>query len=722
MVRSSSEARIGCYIILQGLERSLADNLIRNYELDIKDFLNNEEQTKAFKRYLDDQENIHLTIDQLDTEDLLPYLDLGDLVGLLNRHIGSLKNAVPEDVKAATELVNKTKALVIRKRVMHPVRPLEVDDFTNLINLGNQIKKVAPSLIWDPLEINIRRLSKEGMFDIAIPTYWAEEAVVIHNLPPAEFDDTGFIGRIKERRDLKKLLESDHRVITVVGEAGIGKTALSLRVCNDLIEEEKPIYERIVWATLKTKHLTSEGVRQINDAIQSLGDLIDKIISLIEIESPASWDNVIKQLKASRTLLVIDNLETIGEEIRELLINIPSGSKVLLTSRVGVGEIEVRYELSDFPAKDSLAYFRTLMAIYNCVPLKGVVTEIINNYAQKLKFNPLLIKWFVLAVGRGVSPETLLCKEGLEEPLNFFYSNIYNNLSRLSKDLLSILLAARRELTRVQLQELLQSQPIPFSKAIQELVRTSMIERALANDGTMLFQISGLVYNYLSWNFPPEDETVKRVREQIKGWQLTQDISAFRSVGYRYGRMSLHVEKADERISAQHLLRAMKAMSLSDFTTANEAITAAEQLTPEWWEIYTIKARKMEAEGKPIYEIEEAYETSIKMNDNDVNRYHYATYLLRIDEFGRVLTQIDGALKHKDAIKMTFKSLKGLTLMRMGLIKDAISELKEVWDSRTKNIPLGVGIAQGTQLADAYRRQGEQLFNITERTEGIESY
>lgn len=715
--RSSSEARIKSYIILQGLERSLAENIVKSCDLSAEDFLTHDERDKAFKRYLEASETPSITIDQLDNEDLLPYLDLGDLIGLLNRNIGSLKNVIPGHVKDATEVVNKTKALVIRKRVMHPIRPLEVDDLTNLMNLASEITRVAPSLIWAPLEINIRRLSKERMFDVVIPSYWAEDAAVIHNLPPAEFDDTGFIGRNKERRELKKLIESDHRVITVVGEGGIGKTALSLRVCNDLLEEEKPIFERIVWVTLKTKSLTTEGVRQINDAIQSLGDLIDRILSVMKIESTASWERIINQLEASNTLLVIDNLETIGEEIRELVINVPSGSKVLLTSRVGLGEIEVRYELSDFAAKDALAFFRSLIAIYNCAPLKNVGPLIIDKYAQKLRFNPLLIKWFVLAVGKGVDPKALISKEGLEEPLSFFYSNIYQNLSCLSKEILSILLAARRELTKVQLQELSKSKSVAFSKAVQELVRTNMIERSMAEDGTMVFQISGLVYSFLSWNFPPDDNSVKRIRGQIKEWQIEKEKSAFKSASYRYGPRNLIIEKADERIAAQHLLRAMKASLVSDFDRANKAIADAEQLTPDWWEVHRVKARIMENQGKPIYEVEEAYETSIRMNDNDVNRYHYTTYLLRQDEFERALEQINQALNHRDAIETTFKSLKGLTLMRMVKIKEAIVELEDVWNSRSPDIPIQVGRTQGTQLAEAYRRQGEKLFSIGERSE-----
>ena len=63
---------------------------------------------------------------------------------------------------------------------------------------------------------------------------------------------------------------------------------------------------------------------------------------------------VLDQLKANRTLLVVDNLETLGEEVRELVLNIPTKSKVLFTSRVGLGEIEIRYELPGFAPKDAM--------------------------------------------------------------------------------------------------------------------------------------------------------------------------------------------------------------------------------------------------------------------------------------------------------------------------------------------------------------------------------
>ena len=289
MAGSSSVARTKCYIILSGLERSLAENIVRNFDLSTRTFLNGDEQSRALQRLREDQIDPNIELADLSTEDLLPYLDLGDLVNLLNRHCRYAKNALPEHITAATKLISNLEGITIRKRVMHPIRPLEVDDLPKLLKLASHIQKAAPSLTWDLLAINLRRLSREsGVVDVTIPPFWAEESPVIHNLPPAEFDDTGFIGRAKERKELRRLLESDHRVITIVGGAGIGKTALALRVCNDLLEDPKPIFDRVVWVTLKTRHLTPEGIKQINEAIDSLGALIDNILRSLKVTTQAN--------------------------------------------------------------------------------------------------------------------------------------------------------------------------------------------------------------------------------------------------------------------------------------------------------------------------------------------------------------------------------------------------------------------------------------------------
>lgn len=709
----SGLVRTKCYMILEGLEHSLCENLTRNFEITDPGFFTADEQQKALRRIQEDIGESTLQIDDVDREEVLQYLDLGDLVGLLGRHASSAKNLSPEDVKRVIATVNESGVLSIRKRVMHPVRPLELDDFENLSQLAREIQQIAPSLNWSSLAINLRRMSREEFLIEDIPTYWAEEPPINHNLPPAEFDETGFIGRRKERKDLKKLLNTEHRVITVVGEGGIGKTALSLRVCNDLLEENSKLFDRIVWVSLKTKKLTPEGIRDIQNTIDSAGYLIQTITQILPTQgnnqAEQGWDRVIERMRQTKTLLVIDNLETIGEGIRDLALEIPLGSKLLLTSRVGLGEIEVRYELSSFAPSDAMALFRSLANIHNFKSLMGISNKVVHSYIGSLHFNPLLIKWFVLGVGKGADPDKLLKSKGLEEALTFCYENIYDQLDKLEKNILAIMMAARRYLTNAQLMELADSESVALARATQNLVRSSMVQRVIKEDGSIALHLGGLVYEYLTSAHPPDNNIVLKVRGRIKEWQVEQDKIAIQSAVYRYAMRALQATSEDELISAQYIMRTFSAIQTGDLPAAELAISKAEQITPTWWEVYRVKARLLESQNRPMFEVENAYEQSISCNDNDVNQYHYAAYLIRVDESERALEHIEAASRCKDAQPLVLQGLRGVALMRLGQSDEAAQIMKYVWENRSQKLPARIGRIQGTQVAECYRRNIEQL-------------
>ena len=611
---------------------------------------------------------------------------------------------------------------------MHPIRPLEAEDHQLLLELAEKLPQIAPSLNWEPLKIGLRRLKKGNiLYDITIPEYWAEETPIFNNLPTAEFDETGFIGRNQERKSLRKFIESEHRVISVVGEAGIGKTALALRVCNDLLEENTQGFDKIIWVSLKTKYLTAQGVKEITNAVDSVELMLYALYKELDIVQEEEltgniWQSVIKQMTNSRILLVIDNLETIGLELRDLALTVPQGSKLLFTSRVGLGEIEVRYEIPQYATKDAILLFKSLASLHNYQSLRDLGIMTIQKYCRALQNSPLLIKWFVHAVGLGADPSQLLSKKGLEEPLKFCYSSIYNSLGKLEQKLLSILLAARRELTNAQLIELAGAAQVAYVKAVQNLIISSMIERILKPDGTMVFQVRGLVYEFLSANYPPENEFVKEIRATIKNWQLEQENSALQNELYRYGLAVIHIDNEDERIAAQHLIRARQAIYSEEWDKASQEILDAERITPTWWEIFRIKALMLQRHNRPIYEVEEAYEESIKYNDNDVNRYHYAAYLFSIQEYERVIIQCDCAMKNPQADARILQSLKGLSLMRMGKVDEALPDLQSVWDARSNNLPTRIGRTQGTQLLEAYRRTMDQHLSRGNIKEVVETF
>ena len=721
---SLSMVRAKCYLIVQGLERSLADNLVHNYDVDDPEFLITEEQDRALHRLRDDMKESEWGLEDVKTEDLLVYLDLGDLLNLLNRHKLSLRNAMRSDIQAATRIMESYALPAIRKRVMHPIRPLEADDLSTLMSISASLQVEASSLTWGPLleGVHLAQRPRE-LLDVEIPPYWAEEPTILHNLPRPEFDDTGFIGRTKERRQLRKLLESDHSVVTVVGAGGIGKTALVLRVCNDILDDPDSGLERIVWVSLKTQYLTTDGVRQVINAVDTTDALVDRLLSAISVpeyvDSKLTWDRVLEQMKANKILLVIDNLETLGLELRDLAVNMPRDSKLLLTSRIGLGEIELRYEMPDLSTRDAGTLLRNLGVAYSYPTISGLDGDLLKQYCKRLHHNPLLIKWFVQAVGKGVQPEDVLSTEDLGRALRFCWENVYDRLSSLSIDTISTLLAARRSLSQTQLQELLETTHIAFVEALQELHQCNIVERSVERDGSATYQVGSLVFDYLSRYHPPGDAVVRKTRQQLRNWQNEQDRSAVQQNTYRYGRKAIHVDSSDQRIAAPHLRNALNMMHSYGPNVGNKSLERAQELAPQWWEVHRVRAHVLEAERRPIYEVEQAFEESISCEDTDINRFHYAVYLMKTEEYGRALEQIERAATHQAADHVALRSVKGLVLLRNGRISEALEELEYVWQEDA-GAPISIKRVHGTQLAGALRRRVEQLHNLGDSSEAQE--
>jgi LuxR family transcriptional regulator, glucitol operon activator len=190
------------------------------------------------------------------------------------------------------------------------------------------------------------------VISLQIPEFWQIGSTKVkHNLPLPDYDETGFLGRGADRMAVRKHLLASHPIITIVGEGGVGKSALAIQCLYDILglADNLP-YEAIIWTSLKTKTLTASGVRDIKDSITSTLRIIENVAKELGATQPASADlenaiqEILDYLSLFKILLVIDNYETVTDNsLRPLLTSIPGGSKVLLTSRVGLGELEIRY-------------------------------------------------------------------------------------------------------------------------------------------------------------------------------------------------------------------------------------------------------------------------------------------------------------------------------------------------------------------------------------------
>ncbi|GEM_PF-2876187 len=161
-----------------------------------------EETTK----YADRQKKAEkILLSHLSDDELIEFVDFGDYVELALRHKALLEPAIVSSYK---QLVTKVGLLVpIRNRVMHS-RPLESDDFSTLFDVAQALIQIQ-GIDWDNLQLTMRHLQQEPQYvlRLRIPEIpWAKDSELPHNLPLPEFDDTGFIGRSKDKEDIRSEL------------------------------------------------------------------------------------------------------------------------------------------------------------------------------------------------------------------------------------------------------------------------------------------------------------------------------------------------------------------------------------------------------------------------------------------------------------------------------------------------------------------------------------
>ncbi|MBO0705780.1 MAG: hypothetical protein J2P39_10715, partial [Candidatus Dormibacteraeota bacterium] len=144
---------------------------------------------------------------------------------------------------------------------------------------------------------------------------------------------TSFVGREHDLRQLTQRIGT-HRLVTIVGTGGAGKTRLAQEVASGVREN----FEDGVWLVeLASVREESEVVRAV------LGTLAPHVGTVAELLQSLSGDallGLVAALEDRRLLLLLDNCEQVVErcaEVAEALVAGTSGVSVLATSREPLG-------------------------------------------------------------------------------------------------------------------------------------------------------------------------------------------------------------------------------------------------------------------------------------------------------------------------------------------------------------------------------------------------
>lgn len=654
--------------------------------------------------------------------DLIEFSDFSDLSKILskNKNIQTLI-----DGAEILQIKNGLDSLVgARNRVCHS-RPLEYFDINDLTDFSVALKKIGNSRWWVNIDEALDNLDNPSFaLSLQIPSYWKDSKNrVYNNLPLPEFDDTGFLGRKDEREAIKDLIFSHTRVISLVGEGGVGKTALALRCLYDVLEAAetsgKTSFDMIIWVTLKANRLTPSGVVMLRDAIMTSLGLFHSVVDSFGGSSNGGLVEVLAEIteymKEFKILLCIDNFETIGkQDVRRFLAEIPEGSKVLITTRVGLGEIEYRYKLDSLDSKSSVDLIRKLSRLLNIDALKKRNNPSLTQLASRLHNNPLLIKWYVLGVGSGKRSEELLTKNSLnyQEALKFCFENLYDGLNNIELEVIQTIECLRHSVSAVELRFILcERGELEIAEALHNLNNSSMLKSELSeinqDDGIRRYTLTDIASDYLSSVRNVSEEFYARVREKNKELKRHLETELQAHNHYHLDVSSIHAENKDEKICAVYLKQALKLANRED--NLEEALTLvqkAKSMKPDFSECYRINAYLLR--NSP-YKAESEYEAAIEYNPNSVISYYaYSQFLLNDEEFESALVQIDKAIaldKNEEALM----SLKALILTRSGNYPVAITLYEKILPSQKDNVHRKFRVSTFQQVISCYARFAERL-------------
>ncbi|HKU66877.1 MAG TPA: adenylate/guanylate cyclase domain-containing protein, partial [Candidatus Baltobacteraceae bacterium] len=142
--------------------------------------------------------------------------------------------------------------------------------------------------------------------------------VLPNNLPPQL---TSFVGREHVVAEIKGLIES-HRLVTLVGSGGAGKTRCAIQVGAELLDGSGDGVWLVELAPAADQHFVVNAIAQA--------------LNVQEQPNRPLLDTLVAYLKRKRLLLVLDNCEHVIDEVRRVVASMLQNSlevRILATSR-----------------------------------------------------------------------------------------------------------------------------------------------------------------------------------------------------------------------------------------------------------------------------------------------------------------------------------------------------------------------------------------------------
>lgn len=577
MPEDSFTSKARAFVAIDSLEQDLRQ-CIRQYLLDHLDpehvFGSEVSELKARRDADADAESGTLT----------DYLYLRQGYDTLLRH----RQLLPRDLGdlLSLNIASMDSFVGVRNRVMHG-RPLKIDDLETAYAFVSRFR----SRYFPATDSVLATLDADPSWQPISVMKPSTADSVLHNLPEADFDETGLVGRGDEARQVVDLLvRGRDRMITLTGEGGIGKTALALDICYSLVDAQDPPFEAILWVSLKNERLTADGVRTISNAVRDVSGATEELGRSLDSSFGGSVDELADYLSGLRALIVVDNLESAqGHEVVALYDELPESVTFLFTSRVGIGQIERRIPIGGLSERDAVLLFRKFASRRGQSSLAGLRQEVATNVVARLRYSPLAIRWYVLSVEAGKTPTDALRNQA--ELLRFCVDNVYEALTADAKLMLAILRTLDRPISFDELAVVAALDVDTLRRSSQTLAQGSLVVRTPAAElgSPDLLELSATARAYLP-RVDGESAVMASVLNREAAFVRDRE-EARLAAAQRVLDPNVVMARSLEDEPTAHLLRlALRRERAGDSQGAEDQIARARMLNPGYYEIDRVEA------------------------------------------------------------------------------------------------------------------------------------
>ncbi len=625
---SSSATRLTCFALLSAIEEDLRNAILGVCDAteDARSVLSDERYDKAVGRQTKGAGSPSTTL-----ASLIPFLDFADAYEVLS----GLKSRLPEDHQAtlsrfAPHLSTLTQ---VRNRVAH-TRPLEIDDLPTVHDVAKDI--CAPSKAhWNSVSEVLHKLEDDPSYVLGLTISLVSDPdnAPQHNLPAPEFDETGFFGRRRELDRIKKAIKGAWPVVSILGDGGIGKTSIALKAAYELLDDPKVNFDAFVWVTAKATILTANEIQRISGAIEtSLGlfaSAAEQLGGKVAARGSDPITEVLSYLEHFRVLLILDNLETVlDQRLRDFLLDLPTGSKVIITSRIGLG-IENPVDLSPLSDEDSTRLLYTLARVRDVKALQGRPPAYISNMVRAMKGYPAYIRWFVAGVQAGKRPEELLL--GNDLLLDYCMSNVYQYLSDEARSVLRSMQVLPGRRSQGELAFLNDYSAGSIQSSLLELITTNFVQMQGASVGETsetTYQLTDFGKQYLDKRHAVKaaDRTWFESRSS-KLTELGMTLQA-ENTASPYDPKTIDIQGPGDFSVAQILRKALRDYGRGELDTALMSCREAQTLAPTYHESWRVEAF-IQVGRKDTTSARAAYERAHELApDSATLNYFYGTFLV----------------------------------------------------------------------------------------------